>query len=98
MKPLLAVLWCAGLLIAPAADVQGRESTVLESTKAEPGVAYGVLPGFSLPRTIVFSVGPDEIIADAQEWQRHGVSAFVLRLTDSQGRALKNVKFSLSPG
>jgi len=78
MKPLLAVLWCAGLLIVPAADVQGWEPAGWDPAKAKPAVAYGTLPGFPLPKTIVFSVGPDEIIADAQAWQQHGVSAFFL--------------------
>ena len=78
MKRLLAVLGCAGLLIVPAAVVQGWEPAGWDPAKAKPAVAYGTLPGFPLPKTIVFSVGPDEIISDAQAWQQHGVSAFFL--------------------
>ena len=78
MKLLLAVLWCTGLLIVPAAVVQAWEPANWDPTKAEPGTTYGTLPGFPLPKTIVFSVGPDEIIADAQQWRQHGVSAFFL--------------------
>jgi len=57
---------------------QAQISVDLESRKAEPAVTYGSLPDFPLPKTILFSAGPDEITADAQEWQRKGVNAFFL--------------------
>ena len=78
LKPPLALLVLAGLAIGPAVVVQAWEPAAWDPTKAEPAVAYGTLPGFPLPKTILFSIGPDEILADAREWQRHGVSAFFL--------------------
>ena len=57
---------------------QAQISVDLESRKAAPAVTYGSLPDFPLPKTILFSVGPEEITADAQEWQRKGVTAFFL--------------------
>jgi hypothetical protein len=53
-------------------------ATEVEAGKAEPGVAYGTVGDLPLPRTILFSVGPDDITADAAEWARHGISAFFL--------------------
>ena len=76
MKPILTLLWCSCLLFVSAAQARGASSP--EWAKAEPAVTYGALPGFSLPKTIIFSVSPDEIIADAQAWQQHGVNAFFL--------------------
>jgi hypothetical protein len=77
MKPPLVALGCAALLTVPVM-AQAREPAGWEPAQAEPGEAYGVLPGFTLPKTILFSVGPDEIITNAQAWQRHGVNAFFL--------------------
>jgi len=45
---------------------------------AEPGLTYGPAEGLSLPKTILFSASPDSIIADAEEWSRHGVTAFFM--------------------
>lgn len=46
--------------------------------RAEPGLSY--LPGEAdaLPKTILFSAGPEEILADAEEWARRGVRAFFM--------------------
>lgn len=44
----------------------------------ELGLSYGTVPDLPLPKTILFSASPDEIIADAEEWARHGVSAFFM--------------------
>lgn len=44
----------------------------------EPGLSYGKSDRLVLPRTILFSASPDEIIADAEEWARRGVNAFFL--------------------
>jgi hypothetical protein len=78
MKARLAVFVSAGLLVVSSAALRGRETGKFDPGKAEPGVTCGALPGFALPKTILFSVGPDEIIADADEWQRQGVDAFFL--------------------
>ncbi len=66
------------LLLNFISIARAQISVDLESSKAEPGVTYGSLPDFPLPKTILFSAGPDEIAADAQEWQRKGVNAFFL--------------------
>jgi hypothetical protein len=65
-------------LVLLVAVARSQTATELEARRAEPGVSYGHLPDFPLPKTIVFSVGPDEILADAAEWARHGVNAFFL--------------------
>ena len=75
MKP--SHQWLA-LFLSLMTGAQAQISTDLESGRAESGLTYGSVPDFPLPRTILFSVGPDEIIADAQEWQRKGVNAFFL--------------------
>jgi len=49
-----------------------------ESRRAEPGVTYGASADFPLPKTILFSTSPDEIIADAEEWRNRGINAFFL--------------------
>ena len=66
------------LLLVQTALGQAEGAGEFAPEKAEPAVTYGAPAGFPLPKTIVFSVGPDEIIADAQGWQRHGVNAFFL--------------------
>ncbi len=78
MKPLLAVLCSSCLLLVPSGVARSQGNAAWDPSKAEPGMTYGALAAFPLPKTIVFSVGPDDIIADAQEWRRHGVSAFFL--------------------
>ncbi|MFH1744420.1 MAG: hypothetical protein ABIH23_35910, partial [bacterium] len=45
---------------------------------AEPGLIYGKVDDLPLPKTILFSAGPDQIIADAEEWSRRGINAFFL--------------------
>lgn len=64
-------------LLGVAINAPGQFAADLESRKVEPGVAYGAA-NYPLPKTILFSVGPDEITADALEWQRRGVNAFFL--------------------
>lgn len=52
---------------------------VVEPSKtAEPGLAYGTTAELPLPKTILFSASPEQIIADAQVWAQHGVQAFFL--------------------
>jgi len=49
---------------------------VVESETAEPGLTYGHTDALPLPKTIFFGAGVDDIIADAEEWKRRGVTAF----------------------
>ncbi len=49
-----------------------------DSKQAEPGLAYGSVEGFPLPKTILFSVSTDELTADAAEWKSKGFDAFFL--------------------
>lgn len=46
------------------------------STIVEPGLHYGKVDGLPLPKTIFFGAGLDDILADAEEWSRHGVNAY----------------------
>jgi hypothetical protein len=78
MKPLFGGLLCSSLLLVRTALGQAAGAGEFAPGKAEPAITYGALPGFPLPKTIIFSVGPDEIIADAPDWRQHGVSAFFL--------------------
>ena len=59
-------------------SAEAEAGAVLPSEQAEPGLTYGADAGFPLPKTILFSAGPDSIIADAEEWSRRGVNAFFL--------------------
>jgi hypothetical protein len=77
MKPAWLVLAGLGVLLGVAAKAQNRDRE-FDPARAEPGVSYGTAAGFDLPKTILFSVGPDEIIADAAAWRERGVSAFFL--------------------
>jgi hypothetical protein len=43
---------------------------------AEPGITYGVVPGLPLPKTILYSVSPDVLAADAESWAKLGFGAF----------------------
>ncbi|MBI3119577.1 MAG: DUF1080 domain-containing protein [Candidatus Hydrogenedentes bacterium] len=44
----------------------------------EPGLSYGHSEDLPLPRTILFSAGPEELIKDAAAWVQRGVTAFFL--------------------
>ena len=65
-------------LLLGVSSAPAQTATELEARRAEPGVRYGHAPDFPLPKTLVFSVGPEEIIADAAEWARRGVSGYFL--------------------
>ncbi len=71
----LLPLLCGLGSVLPA---QAQLTAELEARNAEPGVTYGSVPSVPLPKTILFSAGPEEIAADAEAWQQHGVSAFFL--------------------
>lgn len=74
---LAAVLGAAG--DAPDPEVLIRVPPPgAETSPPEPGLSYGPVEGFVPPRTIVFSVGPEELEADAEAWVAHGVTAFFL--------------------
>jgi len=49
-----------------------------KSQQIVPGLTYGKSSDVALPKTILFSASPDEIIADAEEWARRGISAFFM--------------------
>ncbi len=69
-----------GFLIAAAPRVGAQLPQAFEgfASEPEPGLSYGQVADFSLPKTILFSAGPEHIIADAEEWARRGVQAFFL--------------------
>jgi hypothetical protein len=46
--------------------------------QAEPGVMYGSVAQLPLPRTILYSVGADELVADAEAWTKLGFGAFFI--------------------
>ncbi len=64
------------LMFSPTAHCGVLPET--ESTQAVPDLTYGSAGDLELPKTILFSAGPDHIIADAEEWARRGVDAFFL--------------------
>jgi hypothetical protein len=49
-----------------------------EAKQAEPGLTLGESKDLPLPKTILYSVGVDELLADAEEWSRRGFNAFFL--------------------
>jgi len=71
------------LAVYPAAmaqDIAPTPPNLAETAAqhAEPGLNYGYIADLPLPKTVLFSASPDEIIADAEEWARHGVTAFFM--------------------
>ena len=75
LKTILAVLLMCGCLAqAQTAPV----SVELEAMEVEPGITYGTATNLPLPKTIVFSVGPEDIEKDAQAWKDRGVEAFFM--------------------
>jgi hypothetical protein len=74
--------WSVGFfflwLFAPAAGWAASPQVLKPSQVVEPGLTYGAAGDLPLPKTILFSAGPDAIIADAEEWARRGVGAFFL--------------------
>lgn len=49
-----------------------------ESKQADAGVAYGHAADFPLPKTLVYSVSVDELLADGQAWVEQGYGGFFL--------------------
>jgi len=48
------------------------------STVAEPGMTYGQSPDLPLPKTILFTGEPAQLINDAEEWSQRGIQGFFL--------------------
>ena len=67
MKTGFGGLVCSTVLLIQTALGQADGAGEFAPEKVEPAVTYGALASFPLPKTIVFSVGPDEIIAEAQQ-------------------------------
>lgn len=63
---------------ARAADTGPQSAESEAARQPEPALTYGTSEALTLPKTILFSAGPEHIIADAEEWARRGVSAFFL--------------------
>jgi len=61
-----------------ADDAPSVEVTRLPSQYPEPGLTFGQCDELPLPRTLLYSAGPDEVIADAEEWKRRGIDGFFL--------------------
>ena len=82
MRGLLLSVTIIGLAAFPA--VAAAQPTipathpVVASRQAVPGLTYGHTDELPPPKTVLFSAGPDHIIADAEEWTRHGIDAFFL--------------------
>ena len=48
------------------------------SQYSEPGLAFGRCDELSMPKNILYSASPDEIIADAEAWQERGIDGFFM--------------------
>ena len=66
------VLLLVWLSMASAAWSRERRESEIE----EPGLHYGHCDELPLPKTIFFGAGLDNILADARQWSRRGVTAF----------------------
>jgi hypothetical protein len=62
---------------SPYAPGPGRYPR-FDAKQAQPGVEYGTLPDFPLPKTVLYSVNPDELLADAEAWTKAGFGAFFI--------------------
>lgn len=45
---------------------------------AEPNITYGAGDNYTLPKTLLFSTGLDELAADAETWSKNGIQGFFL--------------------
>ncbi len=68
----------AFVAVIAAAPAQNVPSTSAPSEMVEEGLTYGHDDSLPLPKTILFSTSPDEIVADAEEWSRRGINAFFM--------------------
>ena len=79
MRSLIIFIFAAALAGADATtSLLPPHAPDLASKKAEEGLTYGKSNELPLPKTVLFSAGPDHIIADAEEWSRRGINAFFL--------------------
>ncbi|MBM3882599.1 MAG: hypothetical protein FJ387_23240 [Verrucomicrobia bacterium] len=71
--------WMAAALAAesPYRSGPGRYPR-FESKSAAPGSAVGRVTDLPLPRTILYRLSPDELLADAEAWVERGFGAFFL--------------------
>jgi len=77
-KASLCLSLLVGLSLSLTEVFSAGETPKLESETAEPSLTYGRVEGVPLPKTVLFSVGPDQIAADAEEWSKTGINAFFL--------------------
>ena len=85
MKSRLCVVAGCALLLAlslPAVAQWGegaagpRAKNALSDQNPEPGLTYGSPADLPLPKTVVFTASPDEILEEAEGWVHGGVNAF----------------------
>ncbi|MFH1742371.1 MAG: hypothetical protein ABIH23_25485 [bacterium] len=50
-----------------------------EAKAAQPGLSYGKISDFPLPKTLLYSVDADELLADLDGWIERGYGGFFLR-------------------
>lgn len=79
-----AALICALLAVATAYAAEspfkpgpGRYPR-FDSKQAEPGLTYGKAQDLPLPKTVLYSVGADELLKDAEAWTAKGIGAFFI--------------------
>jgi len=66
------------VIVSLPVQSQNQPSTRLPSEIVEPNLTYGYDDTLPLPKTVLFSASPDEIVADAEEWSRRGINAFFM--------------------
>ena len=74
----IAIMGLAAVPVVAAAPSVPATHPVVASRQAEPDLTYGHTDELPPPKTVLFSAGPDQIIADAEEWARRGIEAFFL--------------------
>ncbi|MFH1738951.1 MAG: hypothetical protein ABIH23_08065, partial [bacterium] len=75
---LITFILIFGGAVCLADDLAQQDVIRLPSQYPEPGLTFGESDELPLPRTLLYSIGPDEAIADAEEWKRRGVDGFFL--------------------
>lgn len=78
MKSIYRKIFIFAFLILAQAVCAAEIVKKLPSKTAEPGLKYGQTPVLPLPKTILFTGESPQLINDAPEWQRRGISAFFL--------------------
>ncbi|MBN1349966.1 hypothetical protein JXJ21_11195 [candidate division KSB1 bacterium] len=79
-RPSLCLMLVSAILILIRTTVCLAQTEVVNLAPfvPEPKLTFGKNQLFDLPKTLLFSANPDEIIADAEIWKNQGIDGFIM--------------------